>query len=89
VLVEPALCQECGGKGFNLLQDESLFLDTQTVRIQEPLEELSGGEQPRQTNIILEDDLVDTVAPGNNVKITGVMKTSFDKKNKRFKNYIY
>ncbi len=89
LLSEPALCQECGGRSFRLLQEESEFMDTQTVKVQEPLENLSGGEEPKQIAVILEDDLVDSVTPGDIVRITGTMKTVRDEKTKRFKNFIY
>ncbi|EKF85393.1 minichromosome maintenance protein MCM [Methanobacterium formicicum] len=89
IVTEPALCQECGGRSFRILQEESEFLDTQNTKVQEPLENLSGGEQPRQINVILEDDLVDTVTPGDVIRITGTMKTVRDEKTKRFHNYIY
>lgn len=86
---EPAICQECGGRSFRLLQEESEFMDTQSTKVQEPLETLSGGEQPRQIIVTLEDDLVDTLAPGDIVRITGQLKTVRDEKTKRFQNYIY
>ena len=87
LISEPALCQECGGRSFRILQEESEFMDTQTTKVQEPLENLSGGEQPRQILVVLEDDLVDSVTPGDIVRITGTMKTVRDEKTKRFKNY--
>ncbi len=89
MISEPALCQECGGRSFKLLQEESEFMDTQTTKLQEPLENLSGGEEPKQILVVMEDDLVDTLTPGDIVKITGTMKTVRDEKTKRFKNYIY
>lgn len=89
IINEPALCQECGGRSFKLLQEESEFMDTQTTKLQEPLENLSGGEEPKQILVVMEDDLVDSLTPGDIVKITGVMKTVRDEKTKRFKNYIY
>lgn len=89
MISEPALCQECGGRSFKLLQEESEFMDTQTTKLQEPLENLSGGEEPKQIVVVMEDDLVDTVTPGDIVKITGIMRTVRDEKTKRFKNYIY
>lgn len=89
ILSEPALCKECGGRSFKLLQEDSEFMDTQTIKVQEPLENLSGGEEPKQISVILEDDLVDSVTPGDIVRITGTMKTVRDEKTKRFKNYIY
>lgn len=89
MISEPALCNDCGGRSFRLLQEESEFLDTQTTRLQEPLENLSGGEQPRQINVVLEDDLVDMVTPGDIIRITGILKTVRDEKTKLFKNFIY
>ncbi len=89
LISEPALCNDCGGRSFRLLQEESEFLDTQTSKVQEPLENLSGGEQPRQINVVLEDDLVDNVTPGDIIRITGVLKTVRDDKTKLFKNYVY
>lgn len=89
LISEPAICQECGGRSFRLLQEESEFMDTQTTKLQEPLENLSGGEQPRQILIVLEDDLVDELTPGDIVRITGHLRTVRDEKTKRFKNFIY
>ena len=89
LISEPALCQECGGRSFRLIQDESEFIDTQTTKLQEPLENLSGGEQPRQINVVLEDDLVDSITPGDIIRITGTLKTVRDEQTKLFKNYIY
>lgn len=89
IIHEPAVCTECGGRSFKLLQDESKYMDTQTVKLQEPLENLSGGDQPRQINIVLEDDLVDTLTPGDKIRVTGILKTVRDERTKRFTNYIY
>jgi replicative DNA helicase Mcm len=89
MITEPSLCSDCGGRSFRLLQEESEFMDTQTVKVQEPLENLSGGDQPRQISIVLEDDLVDTLTPGDIVRITGTLRTVRDDKTKRFNNFIY
>ncbi|MGB9845107.1 LAGLIDADG family homing endonuclease [Methanothermobacter tenebrarum] len=89
ILTEPSFCPECRGRSFRLLQEDSQFLDTQNLKLQEPLENLSGGEQPRQITIVLEDDLVDTLTPGDVVRVTGILRTIRDDKTKRFKNFIY
>ncbi len=88
-IVEPSLCSECGGRSFRLLQEESKYIDTQTARIQEPLENLSGGTEPKQMLIVLEDDLVDCLNPGDSVRITGTLKTFREERSGKFKNYIY
>ena len=88
-ILEPSLCGECGGRSFRLLQEESHYIDTQTARMQEPLENLSGGSEPKQMLMILEDDLVDELNPGDKVRITGTLKTFREERSGKFKNYIY
>ena len=87
-LVEPSLC-DCGSRSFRLLQEESKYVDTQTARMQEPLENLSGGTEPKQMLMILEDDLVDELNPGDKVRITGTLRTFREERSGKFKNYIY
>ena len=89
VILEPSLCNECGGRSFRLLQEESKYIDTQTARMQEPLEKLSGGTEPKQMLLTLEDDLVDTLNPGDKVRITGTLKTFREERSGKFKNYLY
>ena len=88
-ILEPSLCSECGGRSFRLLQEESRYIDTQTARMQEPLENLSGGTEPKQMLMVLEDDLVDKLNPGDKVRITGTLRTFREERSGKFKNYIY
>jgi replicative DNA helicase Mcm len=88
-VIEPSLCSECGGRSFRLLQEESKYVDTQTARMQEPLENLSGGTEPKQMLMVLEDDLVDQLNPGDKVRVTGTLKTFREERSGKFKNYIY
>ncbi len=88
-IIEPSMCPNCGGRTFRLLQEESYYIDTQTARMQEPLENLSGGTEPKQMLMILEDDLVDELNPGDKVRITGTLKTFREERSGKFKNFIY
>ena len=88
-IMEPSLCSECGGRSFRLLQEDSKYIDTQSARMQEPLENLSGGTEPKQMLMVLEDDLVDELNPGDKVRITGTLKTFREESSGKFKNYIY
>lgn len=88
-ILEPSLCSECGGRSFRLLQEDSKYIDTQTARMQEPLENLSGGTEPKQMLMVLEDDLVDKLSPGDKVRVTGTLKTFREERSGKFKNYIY
>ena len=87
-ILEPSLCSDCGGRSFRLLEGESKYIDTQTARMQEPLENLSGGTEPKQMLMVLEDDLVDELNPGDKVRITGTLKTFREERSGKFKNYI-
>ncbi|MEA2070507.1 MAG: minichromosome maintenance protein MCM, partial [Asgard group archaeon] len=64
----------CGRAGpFKLLVDESKFVDWQKITIQERPEDLPPGQMPRSVNVLLRNDLVDTVRPGDRVMVAGVL----------------
>ncbi len=79
ILEFPAFCEGCNRKRgevkFKLLEDYSIFLDSQKIEIQENPEEIRGGEQPQRLQVYLEDDLTGIVVPGDRVRITGILKT--------------
>jgi replicative DNA helicase Mcm len=75
ILMRPQKCIACDNrKGFELVPKESVFIDCQTVSIQERPEDLPPGQLPRSLNIELKDDLVDFVRPGDRVTLTGFIK---------------
>src|SRR6267378_2198613 len=59
---------------FKLLEDESVFKNTQEARIQERPEDLPPGQLPRYLDIRLEDDLVDSARPGDRVSVTSIVR---------------
>ncbi|MEM1537291.1 MAG: minichromosome maintenance protein MCM [Candidatus Nezhaarchaeales archaeon] len=66
---------ECKGRGpFRLMVDESRFIDWQRLTLQERPEELPPGQLPRSIEVIVRDDLVDTVRPGDRVTLTGILE---------------
>jgi len=78
VLKEPLECYEdqggCGRRtSFRLLTEESRFIDSQKIEIQENPEELRGGAQPLRLTIYLEDDLVGNIVPGDRVTVNGIL----------------
>ncbi|MHA1629652.1 MAG: ATP-binding protein [Candidatus Heimdallarchaeota archaeon] len=69
----------CGRAGpFKLLIEESKFIDWQKVTIQERPEDLPPGQMPRSVTVMLTNDLVDTVRPGDRVSVIGVLRSAPD-----------
>lgn len=87
VIVEPSLCKDCGGRNFRLLAEECEYVDMQVLSIQEPLENLAGRETPRVMTVLIEDDLVETVTPGELLRLTGILKV-IKKKNQDNMRYL-
>ncbi|MEK6977066.1 MAG: minichromosome maintenance protein MCM [Candidatus Hydrothermarchaeota archaeon] len=90
---DPFLCRGCEKKGpFNFLAQESVFVDAQKVLIQETLDDLRGGEHPRQLSIFLEDDLTGRITPGNRIEFVGILratpKQSKDQKSRVFELFL-
>ena len=52
----------------------SQFKDTQQAILQELPEKTPTGQLPRSIEIIMEDDLIDKIKPGDRVTIFGVYK---------------
>ena len=77
-LTAPPHCSapECRRKSsFDFIQEESTFIDSQDVRIQERPEDLPPGQLPRWLDIkLLERDLVDMARPGDHVVVVGIAR---------------
>src|SRR5881296_2786763 len=70
-----AICPMCKQRSaFKLLEDESVFKNTQEVRIQERPEDLPPGQLPRYMDVRLEVDMVDFARPGDRVGVTALVR---------------
>lgn len=87
-IVEPSLCPDCQGRGFNLLFEESNYKDLQIITVQEPHEQINGRDQPRQMKVLVNDDMVDSVAPGELVRINGILNAEKKEKSKYMEFYL-
>ncbi|WP_224333109.1 minichromosome maintenance protein MCM [Haloprofundus halobius] len=71
---EPHECQGCERQGpFRVNFDQSEFIDSQKLRVQESPEGLRGGETPQSIDINVEDDITGKVTAGDHVTMTGVL----------------
>jgi len=62
------------GQGpFRVNHDQSEFVDSQQIRVQESPEGLRGGETPQHIDVNLEDDVTGKVTAGDHVAVVGVL----------------
>ena len=77
-LKAPPVCAspDCGRDGpFEFVQDESTFIDSQELRLQEKPEDLPPGQLPRTLSTKLVGyEIVDVARPGDHVSIVGVVR---------------
>ncbi|WP_227133851.1 LAGLIDADG family homing endonuclease [Halorubellus salinus] len=72
---EPHECGGCERQGpFGLNYDQSEFVDSQKLRVQESPEGLRGGETPQAIDVQIEDDITGNVTPGDHVAATGILR---------------
>jgi replicative DNA helicase Mcm len=66
----------CRRKGpFEFVQEESTFIDSQDLRVQERPEDLPPGQLPRTLHVKLAgSEIVDVARPGDHVSIVGVVR---------------
>jgi len=73
-LIKPRSCPECRHKDFDLDESGSKFIDYQKMEIQEPLDDLKGGEQPNPLRIMITDDQVNNFVAGDKMIFTGILR---------------
>ncbi len=77
-LKAPAVCMapDCGRDGpFEFSQEESTFIDSQDLRLQEKPEDLPPGQLPRTLAVkLVGDEIVDVARPGDHISIVGIVR---------------
>ncbi len=76
-----------GSTKFQLLTEESAYVDTQKVEMQESPEGLRGGAQPERLAAFLEDDLAGIISPGDRVVLNGILRSQ--QKGDRIKSTLF
>lgn len=87
--VPPRRCEQC--KKLSLQQDEekSTFTDIQRAEVQELLERVRGGAPAAHIELYLEDDMVNTISPGDNVEAVGILRIRPPLKTKQKQELVY
>ena len=72
-------CQSCQSAGpFLINNEETVYRNYQKLTVQESPGSIPPGRIPRQKEVVLLNDLVDSVKPGDEVELTGVYISRFD-----------
>jgi DNA replicative helicase MCM subunit Mcm2 (Cdc46/Mcm family) len=75
----PLECSEpsCRRKGqFEFVEEESSFINSQEIRVQERPEDLPPGQLPRSIDVKLLEDLVDIARPGDRISVIGIVRAA-------------
>lgn len=70
----PELCPQCKRRSLKADIKDSQFINLQKIAVQDPLEKLRGNTPTWQLEVWLEDDLVNTVVPGDRIEMTGTLR---------------
>lgn len=68
------VCPQCKRRALKQINSESEFINLQKIAVQDPLERLKGSTPTWQLEVWLEDDMVNTVIPGDRIDITGILR---------------
>ena len=88
----PAACDNpaCRRVGpFDIVEEESEFINLQKIRIQEKPEDLPPGQLPRWIEVKLLEDLVDVARPGDRVTIVGIARTMRESLHRRGNSTVF
>lgn len=68
----------CRRKGpFDFIQEDSTFVDSQDIRLQERPEDLPPGQLPRTLHVkLVGSEIVDVARPGDHVSVVGVVRAA-------------
>ena len=70
----PELCPQCKRRSLKVDPKDSQFINLQKIAVQDPLEKLKGNTPTWQLEVWIEDDLVNTIIPGDRIELTGILR---------------
>ena len=85
----PKKCDTCKKFALKQMEDESTYIDIQRAEAQELLERIRGGAPAAHIELLLEDDLVNKMAPGDNIEVAGILRLKPPMKMRQKQEMIY
>ncbi|PLB53395.1 MCM-domain-containing protein [Aspergillus steynii IBT 23096] len=77
--VKISYCQNCQSKGpFTVNSEKTVYRNYQKLTLQESPGSVPAGRLPRQREVVLLADLIDSAKPGDEVEVTGIYRNSYD-----------
>ncbi|KAJ9205337.1 hypothetical protein DTO164E3_1315 [Paecilomyces variotii] len=77
--VKISFCQNCQSRGpFTLNSAKTVYRNYQKLTLQESPGSVPAGRLPRQREVILLADLIDSAKPGDEIEVTGIYRNSYD-----------
>ncbi|MFH1751218.1 MAG: LAGLIDADG family homing endonuclease [Candidatus Micrarchaeota archaeon] len=73
LLKTPDFCK-CGRRDFKHMEKDDVFINMQSAQMQDLVEKLRGNAPTTHITLWMEDDLVNTVTPGEKFAVTGVLR---------------
>ncbi len=87
--VPPKRCDSCKKFALQQVDDESTFTDIQRAEVQELLERIRGGAPAAHIELLLDDDQVNKIAPGDNIEVIGILRLKPPMKPRQKQDMIY
>lgn len=90
-IIEPAICGgDCGSRSFRLLKDESEYINSKNILIEEPIEELGNNTNPRNLIVNFKGDgeFLNKINVGDRVNIIGMLDNQRNERTGEFDFYI-
>lgn len=86
----PRKCDHCNKIGtMRQVEEKSDFVDIQRAEVQELLERVRGGAPAAHVELLMEDDIVNVIAPGDNIELSGIMRLKQPMKIRQKQELVY
>ncbi|MBI5223201.1 minichromosome maintenance protein MCM [Candidatus Micrarchaeota archaeon] len=85
----PKKCDNCKKMALKQMDDQSTFVDVQKGEVQELLERVRGGAPTAKIELMMEEELVNKIAPGDTMIIVGILRLRPPLKSRQKQELMY